>query len=86
VADVADDLGADWHTVNDAVVAYGGRLVDDPECIGAVTALGLDEGWARGSTPRSPPWSYTSGNAVWVLATRTQRPGSRRSRASALQR
>jgi transposase len=43
VAEVASDLGADWHTVNDAVVAYGGRLVDDPERIGAVTALGLDE-------------------------------------------
>jgi transposase len=24
VAEVASDLGADWHTVNDAVVAYGG--------------------------------------------------------------
>lgn len=43
VAEVADDLGADWHTVNDAVVAYGSRLVDDPDRIGTVTALGLDE-------------------------------------------
>jgi transposase len=43
VAEVADDLGADWHTVNDAVIAYGARLVDDPQRIGTVTALGLDE-------------------------------------------
>jgi transposase len=39
----AKNLGADWHTVNDAVVADGARLVDDPDRIGAVTALGLDE-------------------------------------------
>ena len=43
VAEVAADLGCDWHTVNDAVIAYGRRLVDDPDRIGTVTALGLDE-------------------------------------------
>lgn len=43
VSEVAADLGCDWHTVNDAVIAYGSRLVDDPARIGAVTALGLDE-------------------------------------------
>ena len=44
VAEVADDLGCDWHTVNDAVMAYGAALVDDdPDRIGPVTALGLDE-------------------------------------------
>jgi transposase len=32
-----------WHTVNDAVIAYGTRLVEDPERIGQVSALGLDE-------------------------------------------
>jgi len=43
VSEVAQDLGCDWHTVNDAVVDYGRRLVDDPARIGTVTALGLDE-------------------------------------------
>ncbi|MEX0706017.1 MAG: transposase, partial [Nitriliruptoraceae bacterium] len=43
VSEVAKDLGCAWHTVNDAVVAYGTRLVDDPDRIGVVTALGLDE-------------------------------------------
>ena len=43
VSEVAADLGCDWHTVNDAVIAYGTALVDDPARIGAVTALGLDE-------------------------------------------
>ena len=43
VSEVAADLGCDWHTVNDAVIAYGRRLVDDPDRIGTVTALGLDE-------------------------------------------
>jgi hypothetical protein len=36
--------GRDWHTVNDAVMAYGAALIDaDTECIGAVDALGVDE-------------------------------------------
>ena len=44
VAEVARELGCDWHTVNDAVIAYGTALVDDdPNRIGDVTALGLDE-------------------------------------------
>lgn len=43
VAEVARELGCDWHTVNDAVVAYGTPLVEDAERIGEVTALGLDE-------------------------------------------
>ena len=28
VAEVARELGCDWHTVNDAVLAYGGALID----------------------------------------------------------
>jgi transposase len=53
VNEVAKDLGCDWHTVNDAVIAYGSVLVDDPDRIGDVEALGLDEtlfcrvGWWR---------------------------------------
>jgi len=43
VNEVARELGCDWHTVNDAVLAYGGALVDDPGRFGAVAALGLDE-------------------------------------------
>jgi hypothetical protein len=33
VNEVADELGCDWHTVMDAVVAYGSGLVEDPERI-----------------------------------------------------
>jgi transposase len=43
VAEVARELGCDWHTINDAVIAYGTPLVEDPDRIGTVTALGLDE-------------------------------------------
>ncbi len=43
VAEVAADLGCCWHTVNDAVNAYGRPLLGDPARIGIVTALGLDE-------------------------------------------
>jgi transposase len=43
VAEVARELGCDWHTVMDAVIAYGTPLVEDPARVGAVDALGLDE-------------------------------------------
>ena len=44
VAEVAEDLGTSWHTVNDAVIAWGEALLHaDEERIGAVEALGLDE-------------------------------------------
>jgi transposase len=44
VNEVAVELGCDWHTVNDTVIAYGTALVDDdPDRIGEPTALGLDE-------------------------------------------
>ena len=41
MAEVARELGCDWHTVNDAVIAYGTPLVEDPARVGAVTAVGL---------------------------------------------
>lgn len=44
VSDVADELGCDWHTVNDAVVDYGEALLAaDSGRVGEVDALGLDE-------------------------------------------
>jgi transposase len=43
VNEVARELDCDWHTVNDAVLAYGGALVDHPDRFGEVEALGLDE-------------------------------------------
>ncbi len=43
VSAVAGELGCDWHTVMDAVIAYGTPLVEDPGRIGEVSALGLDE-------------------------------------------
>ena len=43
VSEVAADLGCGWHVVNDAVLAYGRELVDDPARVGTPTAVGLDE-------------------------------------------
>ncbi|MGH9186337.1 MAG: ISL3 family transposase [Acidimicrobiales bacterium] len=44
VNEVAGELGCDWHTINDAVVAYGEALLDaDVDRVGRVDALGLDE-------------------------------------------
>ena len=66
VSEVADDLGCDWHTVNDAVIAYGTALVDDdPDRIGEPTAVGIDEtlvrrGSDRGAASRGRPRSSTS--------------------------
>ena len=39
VAEVARELGCDWHTVNDAVIAYGTPLVEDAERIGITAFL-----------------------------------------------
>lgn len=43
INEVAAELGCDWHTVNDAVLAYGEALVEHPGRFGNVYALGLDE-------------------------------------------
>jgi transposase len=43
VTEAATTLGCDWHTVNDAVIAFGEQLVDDPGRVGNVSSLGLDE-------------------------------------------
>lgn len=43
VTEVAATLGCDWHTVNDAVLAFGEQLVDHPGRFSTVASLGLDE-------------------------------------------
>lgn len=58
VNELAVELGCDWHTINDSVIAYGGPLVDHPDRIGAVTAVGLDEVlFARLGPWRTLTWS-----------------------------
>jgi transposase len=39
----AKELGVTWHTVMDAVTLWGEALIDDPERIGATSAIGVDE-------------------------------------------
>jgi len=44
VNEIAVELGCDWHTINDTVIAYGTALVDDdPDRFATVQAVGLDE-------------------------------------------
>lgn len=44
VAEVAKELDCDWHTVNEALLAYGSTLIDDDRTrFDLVSALGLDE-------------------------------------------
>ncbi len=59
VSEVAVELGCDWHTVNDAVIAYGTPLVEDPARIAATTCgLGLDETlFARTGKFRFQSWA-----------------------------
>jgi len=58
VNEIAVELGCDWHTINDTVIAYGTALVEDPARIGAVDALGLDETlFARLGRWRTQAWS-----------------------------
>ena len=60
VAAVARQLGCDWHTVNDAVLGYGRGLVEDPERIGPVRAIGLDETlFTRTGRYRTLTWATT---------------------------
>jgi transposase len=58
VNEVAVELGCDWHTVNDTLIAYGTPLIDDPARIGDVRAVGLDEVlFAREGPWRTQVWS-----------------------------
>ena len=58
VNEIAVELGCDWHTINDSVIAYGTALVDHPARIGDVTAVGLDEVlFARIGPWRTQAWS-----------------------------
>ena len=58
VNELAVELGCDWHTINDTVIAYGTPLVEDPDRIGEVEALGLDETlFARLGRWRTQHWS-----------------------------
>jgi len=83
VAEVAADLGADWHTVNDAVIAYGEKLVEDPDRIGIVTALGLDETlFAKRGKWRTKQWSTSivdvaAGQLLDVVQGRDAAPAAR---------
>ncbi|MDZ7734532.1 MAG: transposase [Acidimicrobiia bacterium] len=59
VSDVAAGLGADWHAINDAVMAYGAALLAaDVDRVGTVDALGVDEVlFARFGRWRTQAWS-----------------------------
>ena len=51
VQEVAEELGCDWHTVNDEVRRWGQALLDaDGDRVGTVEAVGVDETlfWRKG--------------------------------------
>jgi transposase len=58
VNELAVELGCDWHTINDTVIAYGTALIDDADRVGEVEALGLDETlFVRSGRWRTQHWS-----------------------------
>ncbi len=58
VNELAVELGCDWHTINDTVIADSTALVEHSERIGEVEALGLDETlFARLGRWRTQTWS-----------------------------
>jgi transposase len=60
VSRVATELGVCWWTVMDAVIEHGTPLVDDPDRIGAVRHLGVDETAYLSAKP-SHPTIYVTG-------------------------
>ena len=77
INELAVELGCDWHTINDTVIAYGTALVEDPDRIGDVEALGLDETlFARIGRWRTQQWSTSivdvgTGQLLDVIAGRS---------------
>ncbi len=60
VSRVAAEMGVCWWTVMNAVIEHGTPLVDDPERIGAVRQLGIDETTYLSAKP-SHPTIYATG-------------------------
>ena len=54
VAQVAREFGIGWHTAMAAVREHGERLVEDPQRLGAPSALGLDETSFLRAGPKHP--------------------------------
>ena len=89
VNEIAAELGCDWHTVNDTVIAYGTALVDDdPDRYRDRRRPRARRGALRPRRPSSvarssPPRSSTSASASFstsslVAAVLDPPPGSRR--------
>ena len=76
VNEVATELGCDWHTVNEAVIAYGEALVDHPGRFATVEALGLDEALMvrRGPRRRQEFSTQIVDVGSWAAAQRRPRP------------
>ena len=54
VAELADELGVCWWTIMNAVIEHGTPLVDDPDRVGPVRQLGVDETSYLAATPVHP--------------------------------
>ncbi len=79
VAEVGRSLGVGWWTVMNAVRDHGEPLVDDPERMGAVGGLGLDEtAWLRANATRHTAYvtgfvDIVAGRLLDIVAGRSAR-------------
>ena len=65
VSKVAVELGVCWWTVMNAVIEHGTPLVDDPDRIGTVRQLGVDETTYLSAKPTHPT-IYATGLEVFL--------------------
>ena len=78
VRQLADELGVCWDTVMDAVWEYGQPLVDDPDRVGAVAMLGVDETAFLKAT-QDHPTIYATGLVDLTEDRDRRRPGKHQS-------
>jgi len=65
VAQLAREFGVEWWTVMNAVIERGTPLVDNPDRVGSVATLGLDETRFSEQTGTSQP-STSPGSSTWT--------------------
>ena len=70
VNEVAAELGCDWHTVNDTVIAYGTALVDDAHGMLLAGPVQPGKDIIHGQTPASCGMTHRAGNPRGSLTDR----------------
>ena len=71
VEEVAEELGGDWHAVNDEVRRWGEALLEaDGDRVGKVEAVGVDKNRCSGGAESSATSSGVPLSSTWATASR----------------